>query len=199
MWLEECSDVESVRVWCLVFFSERCYVLYALRNRPKRHRAKSHPAAQTQQRSQYGRTSLARAQAQLLALAYAALSQGREASSEGGRAEPDGYPSGILAELLVPTVTIGLADTRSPVWSHWAGFGVACLVHCVNTRSADTATAMVVALLTTLSELLLHQHATLPPQQVRSHPHYACIHTCIRTCMHTPLHRDVRGAAHHSL
>jgi len=103
------------------------------------------------------------AQSQLLALAYAALSHGRE--SDGREI---GYPAGLLAELLVPTITAGLADTQSPVWAHWAGFGVACLVHCVSTRSADAATALTVALLTTLSELLLYQHASLPPQQLEA-------------------------------
>ena len=66
------------------------------------------------------------AQAQLLSLAYVALSLGREA---WGGADKRGAPAGAhsgLSSLLVPTVNGGLAQAATPVWSHWATFGVAC-------------------------------------------------------------------------
>ena len=73
---------------------------------------------------------------------------------------------GILPELLVDTVKLGIAAVRSSDWSHWVSFSVSCLPCCASSRSPDAAGALVVALLATLSDLLLNSEPALPPPQV---------------------------------
>ncbi len=106
-------------------------------------------------------------QAQLLALAYAALTLGSAAVS--------------ASELLVQTIMLGISHARSADWAHWLGFGVACLPRCAASRATDTAASLVVALLTTLSDLLINASPPLPPPQLEAllvaiqHTHHFCI------------------------
>lgn len=106
-------------------------------------------------------------QGQLLTLAYAAITLGPV--------------QGLMPDLLVQTVSLGLAAVRSPDWAHWVSFSVSCLPCCAGSRSTDAAASLVVALLTILSDLLLSSDPPLPPPQLEAllvalqHSHHFCL------------------------